>query len=194
MSEAVEPAIRLGEWFVILATFLGPIAAVQAQKWVERRQAKRAMKESVFRTLMATRGTPLAADHVQALNMIDVAFYGYRFMRRQRQSDAEQGVIRARRSYFDTLNTDLGSSPTDAQQQQWITTRDERFYDLLESIAKALDFDFDRTELRRAVYAPRGHDAVEGQQAAIRAGMVALLRGDTALSVRAFGAPETPRE
>jgi hypothetical protein len=143
---------------------------------------------------MATRGTPLAADHVQALNMIDVAFYGYRFMGRQRQSDAEQGVIRARRSYFDALNVDFGPHATEAQQQHWITTRDDRFYDLLESIAKALNFDFDRTELRRAVYAPRGHDAVESQQAAIRSGMVALLRGDTALSVRKVAAPEMPGE
>lgn len=189
-----EPCVRLGEWLTIVAVLIGPILAIQAQKWLERRQAKRAMKEGIFRTLMATRATPLAPDHVQALNMIDVAFYGYRFMKRQRQSDAEQGVIRARRSYFDTLNTDLGAAPTDAQQQQWIAARGDHFYDLLESIAKALNFDFDRTELRRAVYAPRGHDTVESEQKAIRVGLAAWLQGDRTVSVKATCSTEQSRD
>ncbi|UQV43419.1 hypothetical protein KIV45_15730 [Janthinobacterium lividum] len=38
---AEEPAIRFGEWLTIVAVLAGPILAVQAQKWVERRQAKK---------------------------------------------------------------------------------------------------------------------------------------------------------
>jgi hypothetical protein len=185
-----DSAIRLGEWLTIGATLLGPILAIQAQKWLERRQRKQSVKDGIFRTLMSTRATRLAPEHVQALNMIDIAFYGRRWLGRQRQSDAERTVCTARRSYFDALDANLGPDPTEAQRQQWAHVRDEKFFTLLEEIAQAQDFHFDPTELRRAVYSPVGHSAIENQQDAIRSGLAKLLSGEIALPMRVVNLPD----
>jgi len=66
------------EMLMVLATIVGPIAAVQAQKWVERARASVQRQEWVFITLMATRQDKLGQEHVRALNSIDLAFYGTR--------------------------------------------------------------------------------------------------------------------
>lgn len=189
-TELAEPAIRIGEWLVIGSTLLGPILAVQAQKWIERRQARYAMKDGIFRTLMATRASMLAADHVQALNMIDIAFYGSRIFGSQRQTRAERNVCAARRSYFDILNTNLGPAPTEAQHQQWDQSRNEKFFSLLEAIAEAQNLEFDPTELRRAVYSPIKHGAIESEHEAIRTGLAKLLQGEISLPMRVVNFPE----
>ncbi|MGZ7172458.1 DUF6680 family protein [Burkholderia gladioli] len=62
------------------ATLLGPVLAVQAQKWVERAREATNRKQSVFTTLMATRQSRVSIDHVRALNSIDLAFYGRRVL------------------------------------------------------------------------------------------------------------------
>jgi hypothetical protein len=187
----IEPAIRLGEWLTILAALIGPILAVQAQKLVELGRNKRTMRDGIFRTLMATRGSRLAPDHVQALNMIDLAFYGTRLFGRRLQSSAERSVCRARRTYFDCLEP-LPANATEAQHAQSAHSREEKFYDLLEEIAKAQNFDFDRVELQRAHYTPVAHGSIESDQEAIRIGLAKLLRGDVALPMRVvnFPAPE----
>lgn len=182
-----EPAIRLGEWLTIAAVLLGPILAVQAQKWVERKQAKKGMKDGIFQTLMATRATRLAPAHVQALNMIDIAFYGARTFGRQRQTDAEKAVTTARRIYFDSL--DIRGQDTDAQRDQWARSHDEKFFALLEKIAIAQNFDFDPVELRRGAYVPIAHGTIETDQEAIRVGLAKVLRGDAALPMRVVNFP-----
>jgi len=59
--------VTIADALIILATLFGPIAAVQAQKWIERAREKRASKVNIFNTLMATRGIRIASmDHVKA--------------------------------------------------------------------------------------------------------------------------------
>lgn len=188
-SAQLEPAIRMGEWLTIAAALLGPILAVQAQKVVELSRAKRAMKEGIFRTLMATRAARLSPEHVQALNMIDLAFYGRRLFGQQMQSSGERAVCVARRTYFDSLEA-LPEGANDAQHAQWGHNRDEKFYALLEAMARALNFDFEPVELRRAVYTPVAHGTVENDQEAIRAGMAKLFRGEAALPMRVVNLPD----
>jgi len=62
---------------VILAfsTLIAPLAALQIQVYVEGLKVKSAKKMDIFRTLMATRATPLDREHVKALNMINIEFY-----------------------------------------------------------------------------------------------------------------------
>ena len=68
------PEMKFSEVLTILAVILGPILAVQAQKAIERWRERRNRKLWVFKTLMATRGSRLSPNHVQALNMIDLEF------------------------------------------------------------------------------------------------------------------------
>ena len=69
----------LNESLMIASTLLGPILAVQAQKWVERARTSGDRRDWIFTTLMATRQTRLSTEHVRALNLIDLAYYGTRW-------------------------------------------------------------------------------------------------------------------
>jgi hypothetical protein len=66
--------MTISDGLIIAATILGPILAVQAQKWVERFRETRNRKLQVFATLMTTRATKMSVDHVRALNTIDLVF------------------------------------------------------------------------------------------------------------------------
>ena len=58
----------------IIAIILGPILAVQVQKFIERLAQRKEEKRRLFITLMSTRGRFTSLEHVQALNLIDVVF------------------------------------------------------------------------------------------------------------------------
>jgi hypothetical protein len=72
----IDWTFRVGELAIVFATLLGPVLAVQAQKWIERAREKTQRKIAIFRTLMATRATFLSPAHVEALNAIPIEFYG----------------------------------------------------------------------------------------------------------------------
>ena len=63
---------------IVFATLMGPILAVQAQKFLEELREYRAAKLWIFRSLMTTRMQRESVDHVRALNMMDICFYGKR--------------------------------------------------------------------------------------------------------------------
>ena len=83
------------EWWLVAATIVGPVVAVQTQKWVERATEKRKTRLRIFQTLMANRGTRLNDDFVRSLNMIDLEFIPSKFGGRK-----DQEVINAWRSLF----------------------------------------------------------------------------------------------
>jgi hypothetical protein len=97
--------LTTSDWLIVAATIAGPVLAVQAQKWIERFRERRGRKLWVFQQLLATRAARLSADHVQALNMIDLVFYGSYFFGIHRRSKGEQAVIDAWREYLDQLGT-----------------------------------------------------------------------------------------
>ena len=68
--------MRIADVLIVIAVILGPILAVQAQKMIEAWRNKREKRITVFRVLMATRGTPISPHHVEALNLIDIEFAG----------------------------------------------------------------------------------------------------------------------
>src|SRR5688572_26872426 len=62
-------------WFSVVSVMISPLIAVQVTVWLQRNREKRERQLSVFKTLMRTRASGMAPEHVQALNMIDVEFY-----------------------------------------------------------------------------------------------------------------------
>lgn len=68
--------MTIADILMILAVITGPILAVQVQKLIESWRSKRERKFIIFRVLMATRGTPVSPQHVEALNLIDIEFSG----------------------------------------------------------------------------------------------------------------------
>lgn len=175
--------MAVADWAIVGATLLGPVVAVQAQKWVERARDGKQRKRWVFETLMATRGARLSQDHVRALNMIDLAFYGSGPGRRTAK---EQRVLDAWREYLDDLWAGHDFSGPDAGALT--ARRDELFTNLLAAQADDLRLAFDRVQLKKSFYSPIAHAQVEGEQQALRIAALKVFSGNEPLRVVA----ETP--
>lgn len=160
--------MAFSDWLNVLAVLLSPLVALQVSTWLDKRREARARRLNVFRTLMATRATGLSADHVQALNMIDIEFTG---------ADRASKAVRDRwREYLDHLGT-RGSS------EVWHARREDLFVELLHAMGTAVNYEFDKTHIRRSAYFPRGHGELERDQQAIRRAVVDLLEGRRSLPI-----------
>src|ERR1700675_3057784 len=62
------------DWLTVAAIVLGPFLALFAQRALDRIREKQNQRLLLYVTLMATRATFLAPEHVRALNSIDVVF------------------------------------------------------------------------------------------------------------------------
>jgi len=164
---------------IVFATIIGPILAVQAQKWVETLRERRGRKLGVFQTLMATRAARTSPDHVKALNMLDLVFYGTRILGKPRRTTTEQTVLDAWHEYLDHLNTKFDP----ASLAVWSANGDELFTNLLFAIAADVHFKFDRVQLKKGAYSPMAHSNLETEQTAIRKQLLQLLGGERALNV-----------
>lgn len=164
------------EVLTVIAILLGPILAVQAQKWVEVAREKRNRRLLLFKRLMATRGAQVSPAHVEALNMIDLEFSG---------RGEKDKVVRDRwKQYLDHLNS-LPQDPAqrERQVQGWLEENSKLLADLLHDMGKPLGYDFDVTHIRRAVYIPVGHANLEIELQAIRQFLVALSENRKKLPV-----------
>lgn len=167
---------------IICATLLGPVLAVQAQKWLEGNRAIKERRLAIFRTLMATRAANLSPQHVEALNAVPVEFYG--------TSKKLKAINEAWKVYLDHHDPNL--PPNDA----WAQERLNLFLNLLHLMSQFLGYSFSRSQLGRDIYSPRAHGDLEAEQAIIRKGVVALLKGEIALpmAVKEFPATEPTPE
>ena len=164
---------------IVIATVAGPILAVQAQKYLERHRDQKRAKDSIFRVLMATRASRLAAEHVQALNGIELAFYG--------GGSKEKKVREAWKAYHDHLN-DRSYRPD--RIPEWNVRIVDLFIDLLHEMAVCLGYDFDKTHIRNSWYVPELHGEIEQQWNEIRGALADILVGKRYLPVAGFAPSE----
>jgi len=158
------------EVITILAILAGPVLAVQAQKWIENFREKRNRKLHIFRTLMATRAAKVSAEHVRALNMIDIAFYD------------DSKVKEAWKEYLDHLydaNYQKSHGP-----EKWIEKSEELFISLLKQIAEVVGYHFDKTHFKRAVYLPTAHGEQANDLQIIKENMKKILSGEQAVAIK----------
>lgn len=180
--------LELKDWATIVAALLGPILAVQAQKAVESFREKQRRKAFLFEQLMATRAARLAPEHVRALNMIDLVFYGERVLGIQRRSAKEQRVLDAWKEYHDHLNNKV----EDTQISLWLAQGEELFTNLLYAVAQDLGFKFDRVQLKRGSYSPVAHGEIEAEQTELRKATLSLVTGKHALKMNVVALPVDP--
>lgn len=174
MGDAVAKSLRLSDWIIAGCTLLGPVLAVQAQKWVESFREKRARRLTIFRTLMATRAQNLSAAHVEALNAVPIDFY------------KDKKVMDAWEEYFMHLSsTQIDTDPT------WGPRRVDLFVRLLAVIGSRVDYQFNVAEMNR-IYFPNAHSDLDEQQNFVRKAVVELLKGDISLPVVIKSAPSSP--
>jgi len=175
---------------LIVATLLGPVFAVQAQKFLERRRDASARRDKIFRTLMATRASRLSGAHVEALNLIDLEFYEpkRRFLKQNRD------LTRVRSAWQSYLQHLFEPYPKDrAIEAVYLQARQNLFTDLLYEMATALGYDeFDKNELRKLSYSPVAHEDVERDSGVIRRGLAQVFSGQASIPMRVVKFPFVP--
>lgn len=179
-----------GELVIAATTLIGPIAAVQAQRLVDRWREKEDRRRSVFSTLLATRATTLNPRFVEAFNLVPVVFAPDRrlffFV-----SDRFLGVRRFWKEYLDHLDPrprPVGQAAID----HWGEGRDDKLAALLVEMGECLDYDFAALEIKRDRYNPEGHGKVEEEQGALRQSLIAVLRDGKSINVTVAAAPAPP--
>jgi hypothetical protein len=173
MPDPVEVTFRTSDYVIAACTLIGPVLAVQAQKWVERFREKRDRRLVIFRTLMATRATNLSAAHVEALNAVPIDFY------------RDRKVMGDWEEYFAHLTNVAATNPG------WNQRRTDLFVKLLASIGSRVGYDFNVAEMNR-IYFPAAHGEMEEEQNFIRKGVVAMLKGDHPLPMAIKEFPSSP--
>lgn len=172
--------IKISDVAIVFATVLGPILAVQIQKFLERRRAAEERRLVIFRTLMATRASSLSPEHVAALNAIPIEFYG------DKPEFAEiRGIWK---QYIEHLYKKA------VNPEVWGEKRQDLFNDLLFAIAKSLNYSFDKAALSREIYSPIAHAEIEREQEVIRKGIVKILSGEAALPLDIISLPVSEEE
>jgi hypothetical protein len=163
----------------IIAIILGPILAVQIQKWLEEWREGKRRKEYIFKTLMATRGTALSPVHVEALNMIDLEF------REKNESDRKvREAWKALLDHFRNHPPDAGDDPDyQSKLNNWGSKLLDFKVDLLYEMSLSLGYGFDKVDLKNNVYAPQAHADLEMEQQIIRRGFVEIMLGQKALPI-----------
>ena len=136
---------------------------------------------------MATRAARLSPEHVQAINMIDLVFYGSFTFGIHYRSRREQTILDAWKEYHDNLCE--GRDFSGAQQEAHFVQRNELFINMLHAIAQDVRFMFDRVQLKRGAYTPIAHEEIEADQVALRKVLLNTLSGDTALSMNVLKMP-----
>lgn len=146
--------MTVADWVMVLVVLLSPLLAVQVTRRLDERKEARARKLTIFKVLMATRASRVSAEHVQALNLIDLEF--------DRTKGKDKEVIEAWKAYHDHLGDT--AYPSD----QWGVRLMDLLIELLYAMAKNLRYDFDKTHIKTSVYMPRAHGELEDDQQIIR--------------------------
>jgi hypothetical protein len=176
--------LSLNDGLLITATVLGPILAVQAQKFVERATEKRHRKVRIFETLMATRATRISPEHVQALNTIELVFNRGWYPRQK-----EKAVVAAWRTHLDNLNPLSREGADAASVNAWNERCFDSFVELMMAMSRALGYDFDSVQVKRGAYLPQGHFDTEVALREIQQGFAKVLSGQQAIAMNVVGFP-----
>lgn len=166
-------SIKASDVAIVFATLVGPVLAVQAQKWLERRSEVEKRQVVIFRTLMATRASNLSVAHVEALNAVPIEFYGI------------TNVVEAWKLYLDHMGNDTTKSA-------WNDTRITLLVEMLHAMAVRLGYKLNKVEIKNEVYSPRKHGDIETDQDVIRRGLAQLLSGQIALPMDVKSFPTDP--
>ena len=183
----LEPADLL----MILALIAGPFIGIYAQKRIEIYREHKSKQLDIFRTLMATRNTPIAVEHVKALNLIDIDFSA--------KDKKEKPVIDAWTILLHHLNTgypnhDIYKDKIESEYSRDLAdaTKKSREYleNLLDEMSKCLGYDFERLNIKRDSYFPAGHAEKENDEFLIRKGILNAIQGHVNAGMNVKDLPE----
>jgi len=150
------------------AIVVGPVLAVQVTRKLDIKREAKERKLKVFRDITGTRGVTLDPAHVAALNVVEIDFY------------EDQEVVSAYRAYIRKLNS---AAPPEDQRKRFFDEQDDLFLDLIQCMGRHLGYQFDKRELQRTGYAPRGWFDDQRLQRDNALRLASLLEGGRALPI-----------
>lgn len=163
------------EVLTIIAIIIGPVIAIQIERFLARRREEKGRRLHVFKTLMVTRGTVLSPAHVEALNSIDIEFNS--------NDKQDEKVRNAWKEYLDQLAHYPKEKPTEDDHKRWKEKTDELLVELLYIMSRAVEYKFDKTYIKRTAYTPVRYSDVEFEQDVIRRSLVKIFLGDGSLPI-----------
>ena len=175
------------EWWVVLATVIGPVVAVQTQKVIERATERKRTRRWIFHALMSNRATRLNDEYIRALNLIDLEFSPRRL-----GGSKDKAVINAWRALFGEYSHGRSENRTPEEQSAGNRRMDNCLVALLLAMSAALGYSFSEEELRRGIYYPQGRVDVEESQLIVLHGLRLLLQGQLAIPMKVTEFPSSP--
>ena len=172
-----------GNFLTVLAILLAPLIALRVSRFLDKRKEDKARRLDVFRTLMATRAAGLSPQHVEALNRIDIEFYG------------DEEVLGPWKVYHDHLT--LAANIKDDEKGKWDTWTSKTgdlLTNLLFKMAKSLGYKFDEIQIKRGHHYPKGYAENFMDQLIIRRGLVDIFVGKKAFPVLAAVLPQPEKQ
>jgi hypothetical protein len=160
---------------VVFATFAGPVFAVLVTRYIDNQRRYRERRLAIFRSLMATRRTAAAPEKVNALNLVEIEFYG------------AQSVQTAHQAVMTHINTPAPLPSGWNERHRTLMTR------LLSEMAKVLGYNLPQLDVLEGGYYPQGLMDIELEQQTLRRALIETLSGQRPLVVSpAAPAPPAP--
>jgi hypothetical protein len=158
----------LFDYVSLAAIFLGPVIGVLMTLHLEHRRQKHQRRWEIFKTLMRTRNIRLSQDHVAALNLVEIEFHD------------NPKVISAWKTYRVAMNP----QPGDERNMEGVATRrNNALAKLLDAVAKVLKIKIEQIDILEGNYIPQGWHDEEEQNHLIKAQLVKVLQGQSALPI-----------
>jgi hypothetical protein len=165
----MNPSSEIFGWAILSATFLGPVFAVFATRYIDGRRERDNRRLYIFRTLMATRRNQVSTEHVTALNLIEIDFQG------------KPEILKAWREYFENLRAD----PKDERRiERAIQERPALLTKLLHAIARTMHYKIEQLDIMAGGYTPQGFVDDVQRQREMQTLLMELLQGKRALQVK----------
>ena len=177
LADCINFAILIATVFAIV---YGPLRAVEITRRKDQERDAEARKRLILAALMRTRKMTMHPDHVGALNQVQLEFHNH------------QPVLEAYRAYIANLTEVVPPEGNDLHN--FMTRRNDRFFDLLHSIANASGVVIDRHELERLAYVPFGWQTEQNELQAFRTAMLAVLHGQRAIFVADAARAQQPMQ
>ncbi|WP_171124551.1 MULTISPECIES: DUF6680 family protein [unclassified Ruegeria] len=163
----------------LAAIVIGPISAVLITRWLDDRSEAKRRRFELFKDLMQTRGIRLDPVHVAALNIVELEFYD------------KQAVRAAFQKYIEHLSAPEPNS-SDEDLNRHYDHRSDLFMDLVHQIGIVVGYNFDKRELERRSYVPKGWNDENFIQRKNAVLLNQLLEGHRPLPVSNFIAQNSP--
>ncbi|CDN54216.1 Hypothetical protein RG1141_CH18760 [Neorhizobium galegae bv. officinalis bv. officinalis str. HAMBI 1141] len=174
MQEPIFLGMRWIDIINIIAIVVGPILAVVVDRLRQRWSDDNTRRLAVFRSLMRTRRLLLDPEHVGALNLVDLEFYGH------------QRVMDAFSAYMSHLSAPM---PGPDGHVRFFEQREDLLVRLLYQMGKDLGFQYDKHDLAKLAYGPAGWIQEQDIQRQNMGYLNELLAGKRALPITPMQPP-----